>query len=65
MEWRTKPSLMMESVTAEVKVQKERDHISDKQGVLNKEFLPERKTLRCEFYIMVLECLLKQISRVR
>jgi len=65
MEWRTKPSLMIESVTAEVKDQKERDHISDKQGVLNKEFLPERKTLRCEFYIMVLECLLKQISRVR
>jgi hypothetical protein len=65
MEWRTKPSLMLESVTADVKDQKESDHIFDKKGLLNKEFLPDRKTLRCEFYIVVLECLLKQISRVR
>jgi hypothetical protein len=65
MEWRTKSSLTLESVTADVKDQKESDHIFDKQGLLNKEFLPDRKTLRCEFYTVVLECLLKQISRVR
>lgn len=53
------------SVTADIKDQKVSDHIFDKQGLLNKEFLPDRKTLRCEFYIVVLECLLKQISRVR
>ena len=38
-------SQMLESVTADIQDQKASDHIFDKQGLLNKEFVPERKTL--------------------
>ena len=37
----------------------------DSQGVVRKEFIPEGKTAKAEFYKGVLDCLLKHIQRVR
>jgi hypothetical protein len=37
----------------------------DSQGVVNKEFVPEGKTVNAEFYKGVMDLLLKPIQRVR
>jgi len=37
----------------------------DSQGVVNKEFVPEGKTINAEFYEGVMDRLLKRIQRVR
>jgi len=45
------------------------DHVDnfffDFQGVVHKEFVPERKTLNAEFYKAVMDRLLKRIQRIR
>jgi hypothetical protein len=40
-------------------------NIFDPQGVVHKEFIPERKTVNAEFYKVVMDRLLKHIQRVR
>jgi len=37
----------------------------ESQGIVNKEFLPEGKTVNAEFYKGVMDCPLKCIQRVR
>jgi hypothetical protein len=37
----------------------------DSQGIVHKEFVPERKTVNAEFYKGAMYCLLKRIQRVR
>jgi histone-lysine N-methyltransferase SETMAR len=37
----------------------------DSQGVVNKEFVPEGKTVNAEFYKGVMDCFLKRFQRVR
>jgi len=39
--------------------------IFDSQGVVHKEFVPEGKTVKAEFYKGVMDRLLKRIQRVR
>ena len=48
-----------------VPYQEQVDKLFDSQGVVHKEFVPERKTVNAEFFEGVMDRLLKRIQRVR
>ena len=54
-----------ETEISKVQHQDHVDNILDSQGVVNKEFVPEGKTVNAKFYKEVMDRLLKRIQRVR
>jgi hypothetical protein len=54
-----------ENSLAKVQDQNHVDHIFGKQGVIDKEFVPEGQTVNSAFYVEDIGRLLKRISRVR